>query len=522
MVPGELERASANVHPLDVTDSRCLDCIDDEGVCRGAEEAVDLAGRCSLGTGIKGGDMAQIKQRISRTSGGSSVQRTLDWEQLRDNAKMFAWFAVATLVATAPRWIALLSISLSVTQAPMPAALEDFKSMWAPCKDPKNLFPAYSPGGQLYKSLATSNDFCTWMGASGFHMIALHVLFAVQGWGKGTWARTILLAGLLLHAAIVIATVGFPIQGHLALHRAGVGTGATFRDDAMMNQTKAVGRPAALQQADMSLKISVQVQLRATLWIVGFAFVAAWLLRRAGNASRSWSWRHLLYRAARWGVLGIILTAGYTYYDKICDSSSSLRSMHIIWPLLMAKVCTAALRFLLMHSLEDVSSEVIQIANCYMFTIDFATSMYVRVVGWGRVGPQSAVLGMPGLESTAVVSMTILTVEVVIFALQSWTNVLRCYTMHFKHIHAKTLGEILVSYELYQRQTELFYSNVLVAEFAEISVCVLLATYQLVAPIWNQYGTWAAYADYNDSRIWSVVATLCLRLGIQVTTRTLG
>jgi hypothetical protein len=254
MVPGELERASANVHPLDVTDSRCLDCIDDEGVCRGAEEAVDLAGRCSLGTGIKGGDMAQIKQRISRTSGGSSVQRTLDWEQLRDNAKMFAWFAVATLVATAPRWIALLSISLSVTQAPMPAALEDFKSMWAPCKDPKNLFPAYSPGGQLYKSLATSNDFCTWMGASGFHMIALHVLFAVQGWGKGTWARTILLAGLLLHAAIVIATVGFPIQGHLALHRAGVGTGATFRDDAMMNQTKAVGRPAALQQADMSLK----------------------------------------------------------------------------------------------------------------------------------------------------------------------------------------------------------------------------------------------------------------------------
>jgi hypothetical protein len=221
-------------------------------------------------------------------------------------------------------------------------------------------------------------------------------------------------------------------------------------------------------------------------------------------------------------VLGIILTAGYTYYDKICDSSSSLRSMHIIWPLLMAKVCTAALRFLLMHSLEDVSSEVIQIANCYMFTIDFATSMYVRVVGWGRVGPQSAVLGMPGLESTAVVSMTILTVEVVIFALQSWTNVLRCYTMHFKHIHAKTLGEILVSYELYQRQTELFYSNVLVAEFAEISVCVLLATYQLVAPIWNQYGTWAAYADYNDSRIWSVVATLCLRLGIQVTTRTLG
>jgi len=122
-----------------------------------------------------------------------------------------------------------------------------------------------------------------------------------------------------------------------------------------------------------------------------------------------------------------------------------------------------------------------------------------------------------------VVSMTILAVEVVIFALQSWTNVLRCYTMHFKHIHAKTLGEILVSYELYQRQTELFYSNVLVAEFAEISVCVLLATYQLVAPVWNQYGTWAAYADYNDSRIWSVIATLCLRLGIQVTTTcTLG
>ena len=94
---------------------------------------------------------------------------------------------------------------------------------------------------------------------------------------------------------------------------------------------------------------------------------------------------------------------------------------------------------------------------------------------------------------------------------------LRCHKMNFKHINAKTLDCILASWKLYQRNAKLIYSHVLVEEFAEISSCVLIAVYQLTAPVWNQYGTWGAYSDYYASRIWKVVVLVGFRLFMQVT-----
>ena len=171
---------------------------------------------------------------------------------------------------------------------------------------------------------------------------------------------------------------------------------------------------------------------------------------------------------------------------------------------------------LLVQNLENLSCVTIEITSFVIFATDFSMSLHVRVLGRGRVDPILSVLS--DWAYSVIVSVCIFMVEAVVFALQIWAFALRCHEKFFKNINAKTLEAILASWQLYQQHTQLFYSHILVEEFAEISSCVLITVYQLAAPVWNQYGTWGAYADYYGSRIWNVVALLCIRLSMQVTT----
>jgi hypothetical protein len=232
----------------------------------------------------------------------------------------------------------------------------------------------------------------------------------------------------------------------------------------------------------------------------------------------SWFRRHQLHITPRTAAIGVIFLFLFWYLLEIYDPASFLYDMHIIWPLLMAKVGTGALRVLLLQSYENLSSQTIEITNFVIFSTDFSMSLNVRVLGQGRQGTHLSLSGLSDWASSAMVSLCILTAEAVVFTFQSWTLALRCHQIIFKNINTKTLDGILASWKLYQRHTQLVYSHVLVDEFAEISSCVLIAAYQLAAPVWNQYGAWGAYAHYYDSRIWKVVILVCFRLCMQVTT----
>jgi hypothetical protein len=468
-----------------------------------------------LGATSSGGT-AQKMQSVSTVH--SSLRKAQDGV-LRDCASMLALFVVATLFATAPRWIALLSISWFVPHAPMPAALDDFKSMWTPCKDPKNMFPAFSPDGQVYTSLQIAHNSIDIIGVAIMTMCFCHLWLAVKDWGKGTWARTMFWTALRLHDAITIASVGFVIASQVA-QRMVVGTeDATTRDHLSRTKEGREGffRPAILEQPDLALKFWSQVIFAASFWVCVLASIARWwLLRESRNGS--WFQRYQLHIAPRTAAIGIILLFLFWYNQEIQNPATFLYDMHIIWPLLMAKVGTGSLRVLLIQNYENLSSHTIEITNVVIFFTDFSMSLYVRVLGQGRVGTNISLSGLSDWAYSAMVSICILTAEAVFFTFQSWVLVLRCHEMNFKNINAKTLDGILGSWKLYQGHTKLVYSHVLVEEFAEISSCVLIAVYQLAAPVWNQYGTWGAYAHYYDSRIWKVVTLVCLRLSMQVTT----
>jgi hypothetical protein len=117
-----------------------------------------------------------------------------------------------------------------------------------------------------------------------------------------------------------------------------------------------------------------------------------------------------------------------------------------------------------------------------IFAIDFSMSLYVQVLGRGR-GRDLILSGLSDWAYSAIVSVCIIIVEAVVFTLESWAFALRCHEKIFKNINTKTLDSILTSLKLHQQHTKLLYSRVLVEEFAEISSCVLIAVYQLTAPV---------------------------------------
>ena len=121
-------------------------------------------------------------------------------------------------------------------------------------------------------------------------------------------------------------------------------------------------------------------------------------------------------------------------------------------------------------------------------------------------------------SDTVLVSVAILGAECAVFVVQCGLNLYRGHA-HFVGINAKPLDGILESHHRYQRQTASFFTMVAVGEFAEISACTVIAAYQIAAPVWNQYGTFGTFTDFYSARIGQVTAILCLRLTLQVITR---
>jgi hypothetical protein len=441
-------------------------------------------------------------------------------ELLRDVASLFLCFITASLAAALPRVIALLSINGLVEQAPMPQALDDFKTMWAPCKDPKNLFPAYSSGGQFYKFLDTAGAAFAEIGSTIAGMSFLHAWIFLDHIPNGTLQRRIFSIVFGLAFAGNVACWTWWIENHLALHQTvGVGIEGNKTTDetraAWDRRSDHLPGLAALDQTHLALGYSFQYSWSISLLSGTGVLLMRWVLRLKG-ASKPWSWRHLLRYALRLLLFGMASYIQVWYLDYITDFYSE--ATHILYPLLCAKCGTALMRFLVIRYLDELGSVHLQLANMWLFVVESTTSVYVRVLGWGRAaGPMgSGLFQGSDLWNTLVVSMCICGLETIVFSLSAWANIQRCYFQCFKNINERTLEGILGAHRRYLRQMDVFYGHLVVGEFSEVSVCVLISVYQLAAPVWNQVGTWSAFADQSGFRIWGIFLSLCIRLCFQI------
>ena len=93
----------------------------------------------------------------------------------RSDAWMYACFVAAASLGAAPRFLVLLACQ-AVPQVSMPEAV-DFKTLWAPCKDPRNAFSAVSPNGALYHAMALSDQGLSMGGMTIAFIAALQLMY---------------------------------------------------------------------------------------------------------------------------------------------------------------------------------------------------------------------------------------------------------------------------------------------------------------------------------------------------------
>jgi hypothetical protein len=376
------------------TDSACCGEVQSQGVSSGAKDAVEDGGRCGQGTGTTAGGMKK-DETLNVSTAHTSVSRAQN-EGLRNSAWMFALFVGFSLVATAPRCITLLCISSFVPQAPMPAALDDFKAMWAPCKDPTVLFPAFSPGGILYKCLATADDVFSVLGTTIQHLCVCRVWFGVKDFDKGTAERKVL--SILQHLTTALFMVPIVFMGTLF-----VGSARSSWNQLMWGPGAGPGLPGAVERVkmgpnyttiayyyttaivccglasitkwDVGVGVGVGVGMGVILAVgvgvvvsggVGCGVAVAWgggvgcgvvvavvvLLRRGRFEWCSWG-------NAKLDQFKLVVFFGASallhclVYEQIAFSFSALRGIPIIYLLLAGKACSSLSRFLLTRCLLE-------------------------------------------------------------------------------------------------------------------------------------------------------------------------
>jgi len=93
----------------------------------------------------------------------------------RGSGWMYACFVAAAFLGAAPRFFVLLACQ-AVPQLRMPEAA-DFKTIWAPCKDPRNAFTAASPNGTLHHMMVLSDQGLSIMGTCLASIAALRLMY---------------------------------------------------------------------------------------------------------------------------------------------------------------------------------------------------------------------------------------------------------------------------------------------------------------------------------------------------------
>ena len=178
-----------------------------------------------------------------------------------------------------------------------------------------------------------------------------------------------------------------------------------------------------------------------------------------------------------------------------------------------------ALRFLLMRNLDNFSQETLQLSNIWFFGIQYVVGTYIWTLSW-PAGTTPTFLGsgstVTDLSTTWIVSMLILAVDAVAFAIACWSNMHRS-GQRLRGINSRTLDCLLGSHRLLQRQMQVFYGQFAIGQLAEISVCIQIAGYSALSAVWSQPGAWMSLADRDsDHHLWGALSKLLLQLTFQV------
>ena len=438
-----------------------------------------------------------------------------EWSRRWVTGSLLACFLLIALAGSMPRSIALVIISRTVqVQSPMSAVLENFTAIWAPCKDPENAFTAIYRDGQLYRSIILTDHAFWLMGVTMAYLGAIHVVFPVMRLRGTGCRRAPSLFSLSRSALCVLGVVNF----------------AMF-----------MGMDLALYHPKMT-RDNVQAShllLDYFLYSASSLFLLSYVILSASNPARlpGVNWRRRLIFST---LIVLLMGLGLFFLLWIGNSSQMNWSLHSLLNFtgrgaavgkILCIVATSRVLLLLLRGVavwfaDLTDNTTCQVTNIFTFIVTFSISMSIRLNASIAVH-HSPLYGAPGLDgadrnlvrdmyNTALISLLLCVGELVAYL--AFTIFLILEGNHcYRHIHASTLVESLISHARFAKKRQIFYGSLWCDELAEFCACVTIAIQELPRLLFSQpffeVATLSDFEQYDDRH---VMARFAVRLLIQV------
>lgn len=392
---------------------------------------------------------------------GTNKRDFVSWMCRGFGGLYFLFYAVA-LVGALPRGLVLLA-SRALPQATPSQAVTGFLDFWQSCADPANLYSDFSPRGILYKVLVGSDNLLTGLGVSMACVAALYLTFPDASQSRrGAWRLGMTAAVCFLvrasHFAVELSTL---MNDHVSLGELSGG----------LNQLRATFGFVTLAAA-----------------YVGYVCVA---MGFSANGWRCCVARNFL--EVTWGKLCVLVALAGT-------AAVTSRISTILWffgeafagkveAALAASTLCRALNFLVRCLITRDGSLPVHAVNVVSMILLSFSSVAIRRVILAESMQNPLVL----LASCLKLAL----LEVLVRSI-SYAAMIMAIGWKMQGLNTLTLGGLADVHTRVQHDVDGLTTYMLVDQFIEVFVFVMITTQELTAPIWSLYRVWLSVEAYSS------------------------
>ena len=391
---------------------------------------------------------------------GTNKRDFVSWMCRGFGGLYFLFYAVA-LVGALPRGLVLLA-SRALPQAPPSQAVTGFLDFWQSCADPANLYSDFSPRGIVYKVLVGSDILLTGLGISMACVAALYLIFPDASQSRrGAWRLGMTAAVCFLvrasHFAVELST--------------------------LMNDHVSLGELLGLHTLRETFALVTLAAAYVGCVCVAMGFSAnGWRCFVAQNCLEV-TWGKLCVLAALAGTAAVtwqISTILWFFADTFAGKVDAV---------LAASALCRGLNFLVRGLITQDGSLPVHAVNVVSMILLSFTSVAIRriILAQSIQNPLVLLVSCLKLASLELLGRSI-----------SYAAMIMMIGWKMQGLNTLTLGGLADVHTRVQHDVDGLTTYMLVDQFIEVFVFVMITTQELTAPIWSLFRVWLSVEAYSS------------------------
>jgi len=379
----------------------------------------------------------------------------------RGFGSLYFLFLAVALVGAMIRCAVLLA-SHALPQEPPSHAVTGFLDLWQSCTDPANVFSDFSSQGVVFKVLIASDNLFNALGTALAVAAALHLVFPDASQSRrGAWR---------LGTTTAVCFLEFAIYSAMEL-------------STLMSDNLSLAALEGLNgMRSMFLVVTLAFAYGAYIYVATGLSPKTWRCCMAQDF-RSVLWRKLCAGVALGGTVAITWRV-----STILWSFEDIFSGKVDSAIVISVICRG-LNFMVRFLITRDRSLPVHAANVLSMMLLSFTSMAIRRIILAESSQNPLTLLVSCLKLALL--------EVVGRSLAYSANIIRI-GKQMQGLNALTLGGLVDLHSRVQRDVDGLATYMLVDQFVEVFVFVMITMQELSSPIWSLFRVWVSVENYRS------------------------